>query len=128
MASCPTLVVQLLRTLPNGRDDADYTATPHSFHQTTQCLGPFRRRCGNGILACSGRLNGFFGEGETRHIAHWRSVKYVDEFNEEGETEGETIIRKRERFSHELTLAYESGQIIELKETKEAKPRDEERS
>src|SRR5208337_3987379 len=70
-------------------------------------------------IACSGMLNGFFGEGETRHIAHWRSVKYVDEFNEEGEAEGETIIRKRERFSHELTLAYESGQIIELKETKE---------
>jgi len=75
-----------------------------------------------GLLACSGMLNGFFGEGETRHIAHWRSVKNVDEFNEEGETEGETIIRKRERFSHELTLAYESGQILELKETKEAKP------
>jgi len=37
-------------------------------------------------------LNGSFGEGEMRHIAHWRSVKYVDEFNEEGETEGETII------------------------------------
>ena len=73
-------------------------------------------------------LNGFFGEGETRHIAHWRSVKHVDEFNEEGETEGETIIRKRERFSHELTLAYENGQIVELKETKEAKPGDEERS
>ena len=72
-----------------------------------------------GLLACSGMLNGFFGEGETRHIAHWRSVKYVDEFNEEGEAEGETIIRKRERFSHELTLAYESGQIVELKETKE---------
>ena len=81
----------------------------------------FRRTHGNGLLACSGMLNGFFGEGETRHIAHWRSVKYVDEFNEEGETEGETIIRKRERFSHELTLAYESGQIIELKETKEEK-------
>jgi hypothetical protein len=75
-----------------------------------------------GLLACSGMLNGFFGEGETRHIAHWRSVKYVDEFNEEGEAEGETIIRKRERFSHELTLAYESGQIIELKETKEQAP------
>jgi hypothetical protein len=71
-----------------------------------------------GLLACSGMLNGFFGEGEMRHIAHWRSVKYVDEFNEEGETEGETIIRKRERFSHELTLAYESGHIVELKETK----------
>ncbi len=71
-----------------------------------------------GLLACSGMLNGFFGEGEMRHIAHWRSVKHVDEFNEEGETEGETIIRKRERFSHELTLAYETGQIIELKESK----------
>ena len=81
-----------------------------------------------GLLACSGMLNGFFGEGETRHIAHWRSVKYVDEFNEEGEEEGETIIRKRERFSHELTLAYEDGRIIELKETKEAKRSDEERS
>ena len=80
-----------------------------------------------GLLACSGMLNGFFGEGEMRHIAHWRSVKHVDEFNEEGETEGETIIRKRERFRHELTIAYESGQIVELKETKEAKPGDEER-
>ena len=78
-----------------------------------------------GLLACSGMLDGFFGEGETRHIAHWRSVKYVDEFNEEGETEGETIIRKRERFSHELTLAYESGQIIGLKETKQHQPRHE---
>ena len=48
--------------------------------------------------------------------------------NEEGDEEGETIIRKRERFSHELTLAYESGQIVELKETKEAKPGDEERA
>jgi hypothetical protein len=47
-----------------------------------------------GLLACSGMLNGFFGEGEMRHIAHLRSVKYVDEFNEEGESEGETIIRK----------------------------------
>lgn len=73
-----------------------------------------------GLLACSGMLNGFFGEGERRHIAHWRAVKYVDEFNEEGEAEGETIIRKRERFSHELTLAYEDGRIVELKETKGA--------
>jgi hypothetical protein len=63
-------------------------------------------------------LNGFFGEGEMRHIAHWRSVKYVDEFKEEGEEEGETIIRKRERFSHELTLAYGDGNIVELKESK----------
>lgn len=81
-----------------------------------------------GLLACSGMLNGSFGEGEMRHIAHWRSVKYVDEFNEEGEEEGETIIRRRERFSHELTLAYENGQIVELKETKEGKQPDEKRS
>ena len=81
-----------------------------------------------GLLACSGMLNGFLGEAEMRHIAHWRSVKYVDEFNEEGETEGETIIRKRERFSHELTLAYESGQIRELKETKGARAGNEKRS
>ena len=80
-----------------------------------------------GLLACSGMLNGSFGEGEMRHIAHWRSVKYVDEFNEEGEEEGETIIRKRERFSHELTLAYENGEIVELKETKEGKHPDEKR-
>jgi len=57
-----------------------------------------------------------------RHIAHWQSVKYVDEFNEAGEAEGESIIRKRERFSHELTLAYKSSRIAELKETKESKP------
>lgn len=63
-------------------------------------------------------LIGFCGEGEMRHIAHWRSVKYVDEFNEEGEEEGETIIRKWERFSHELTLAYGDGNIVELKESK----------
>jgi hypothetical protein len=78
-----------------------------------------------GLLACSGMLNGFFGEGESRHIAHWRSVKYVDEFHEEGEEEGETIIRKRERFSHELTLAFEDGRILELKETKEGGKSDE---
>jgi hypothetical protein len=81
-----------------------------------------------GLLACSGMLNGSFGEGEMRHIAHWRSVKYVDEFTEEGEEEGETIIRRRERFSHELTLAYESGQVVELKETKEGKHPDEKRA
>jgi hypothetical protein len=81
-----------------------------------------------GLLACSGMLNGSFGEGEMRHIAHWRSVKYVDEFNEDGEEDGETIIRKRERFSHELTLAYENGQIVELKESKEGKHPDEKRS
>jgi len=72
-----------------------------------------------GLLACSGMLSGFFGVGEDRHIAHWRTVKHVDEFNEEGEEPGEAIIRRRERFSHELTLAFENGRILELKETKD---------
>ena len=81
-----------------------------------------------GLLACSGKLNGIFGEGEMRHIAHWRSVKHVDEFHEEGEEEGETIVRRRERFSHELTLAYEDGRIVELKETKEERKPDEKRA
>jgi len=71
-------------------------------------------------------VNGSFGEGEMRHIAHWRSVKHVDVFTEEGEEEGETIIRRRERFSHELTLAYAKGNIVERKETKEGNKRDEE--
>lgn len=61
-------------------------------------------------------LNGSFGEGESRYIAHWRSVKYVGEFREEGKTRTEAII---EGFSHELTLAFQDGRIIELKETKE---------
>jgi hypothetical protein len=72
-----------------------------------------------GLLACSGMLNGFFGQGDDRHIVHWRAVKHVDEFNEEGEEAGETIIRRRERFSHELTVAFENGRILELKETKD---------
>ena len=81
-----------------------------------------------GLLACSGMLNGFFGDGEMRHISHWRSVKHVDVFTEEGEEEGETIIRKRERFSHELTLAYADGNIVELKETEEGNRSDEKRT
>jgi hypothetical protein len=48
----------------------------------------------------------------------WRAVKHVDEFNEQGEEIGETIIRRRERFSYELTVAFENGRILELKESK----------
>jgi len=63
-------------------------------------------------------------EAEMRHIAHWRSVKHVDEFTEEGEEEGETIIHKRERICHELTLVYVDGTIVELKATKEGSQDD----
>ena len=33
----------------------------------------------------AGMLNGVFGEGEDRHIAHWRSVKFTDHWEDEEE-------------------------------------------
>lgn len=66
-----------------------------------------------GLLCTAGMLNGIFGEGETRHIAHWQSVKLVDKSEEE--EDGKTIIREKERFSNELTLIFCSGEIAILK-------------
>jgi len=66
-----------------------------------------------GLLCTAGMLNGIFGEGETRHIAHWQSVKLVDKTEEE--EDGKTVIRERERFSNELTLVFSSGDIAILK-------------
>jgi hypothetical protein len=56
-----------------------------------------------GLLCTAGMLNGIFGEGEDRHIAHWRSVKFTDHWEEE-EEDGTKILHDRERFSHELTM------------------------
>jgi hypothetical protein len=61
-----------------------------------------------GLLCTAGMLNGVFGEGEDRHIAHWRSVKFTDHWEEEEEG-GSKILHDRERFSHELTLVFASG-------------------
>jgi len=36
-----------------------------------------------GLLCTAGMLNGVFGEGLDRHIAHWRSVKFTDHWEEE---------------------------------------------
>ena len=58
-----------------------------------------------GLLCTAGMLNGIFGEGEARHIAHWRSVKFTDHWEEE-EEDGTKILHDRERFSHELTLVF----------------------
>ena len=66
-----------------------------------------------GLLCTAGMLNGIFGEGETRHIAHWQSVKLVDKTEEE--EDGKTIIREKERFSNELTLVFCTGEISTLK-------------
>lgn len=61
-----------------------------------------------GLLCTAGMLNGVFGEGEGRHIAHWRSVKFTDHWEEE-EQDGTKILHARERFSHELTLIFANG-------------------
>jgi Uncharacterised methyltransferase family (DUF6094) len=60
------------------------------------------------LLCTAGMLNGVFGEGENRHIAHWRSVKFTDHW-EEAEEDGTRILHDRERFSHELTLVFANG-------------------
>ena len=73
-----------------------------------------------GLLCTAGMLNGVFGEGEDRHIAHWRSVKFTDHWEEE-EEDGTKILHDRERFSHELTLVYANGKTQMLThEKKEA--------
>jgi hypothetical protein len=38
-----------------------------------------------GLLCTAGMLNGAFGEGKDRHIAHWRAVKFTDHWEEEEE-------------------------------------------
>lgn len=60
------------------------------------------------LLATAGMLNGVFGQGEDRHIAHWRSVKFVNHW-EESEPNGALVKHDRERFSHELTLVFADG-------------------
>ena len=66
-----------------------------------------------GLLCTAGMLNGVFGEGETRHIAHWQSIKLVDKSEEE--EDGTTVIREKERFSNELTLVFCTGETTSLK-------------
>jgi len=61
-----------------------------------------------GLLCTAGMLNGIFGEAEGRHIAHWRSVKFTDHWEDE-EEDGTRILHDRERFSHELTLIFANG-------------------
>jgi hypothetical protein len=66
-----------------------------------------------GLLCTAGMLNGVFGQGDMRHLAHWQSVKLVDKTEEE--EDGKTIIREKERFSNELTLVFAKGEIAILK-------------
>jgi len=71
------------------------------------------------LLATAGMLNGVFGAGEDRHIAHWRSVKFVDHW-EENEPNGTIIKHDRERFSHELSVVFADGRTQILTHEKES--------
>ncbi len=77
-----------------------------------------------GLLCTAGLLNGTFGDGEDRHIARWRTVKYVTTFEEK--IEGYTEIHKRERFSNELALVYADGRTLVLTDEKKKEKDDAE--
>jgi hypothetical protein len=70
------------------------------------------------LLATAGMLNGVFGIDGERHIAHWRSLKFVDHWEEKA-PDGGVIKHDRERFSHELTLVYADGRTTILSHQKE---------
>jgi hypothetical protein len=74
-----------------------------------------------GLLCTAGMLNGVFGEGEDRHIAHWRSIKFTDHWEEE-EEDGTKVLHDRERFSHELTLVFANGKTQVLTHEKKEGP------
>ena len=66
-----------------------------------------------GLLACSGLLNGIFGQNDDRHISFWQAVKVVDKTEEE--EDGVITVREKERFSNELTVVFSTGQVAILK-------------
>jgi hypothetical protein len=66
-----------------------------------------------GLLACSGLLNGIFGDHQSRHVAFWQAVKVIDKTEEE--ENGVITVREKERFSNELTLVYSTGEVAILK-------------
>src|SRR5258708_35635065 len=74
-----------------------------------------------GRLCTAGLLDGVFGEGDERHIARWRSIKYVDHWEEEHDDGGRTI-HDCERFSQELTLLYANGHTEILTHEKKKLP------
>ena len=68
-----------------------------------------RQKRGNGLVACSGLINGIFGSGQERHIAAWKSKKVTTKLTEE-EEDGTTVIRERERFVQELSVVFATGE------------------
>lgn len=60
-----------------------------------------------GLLCTAGMLNGVFGQGELRHVAHWQSRKYTQTWKEEDE--GKDVRHIREYFSHECAILWAKG-------------------
>lgn len=60
-----------------------------------------------GLLCTAGMLNGVFGGGELRHVAHWQSRKYTQTWQEEDE--GKDVRHIREYFSHECAILWANG-------------------
>jgi SAM-dependent methyltransferase len=60
-----------------------------------------------GLLCTAGMLNGVFGQGELRHVAHWQSRKYTQTWSEEDE--GKDVRHIREYFSHECSILWANG-------------------
>jgi hypothetical protein len=60
-----------------------------------------------GLLCTAGMLNGVFGQGELRHVAHWQSRKYTQTWKEEDE--GKEVRHIREYFSHECAILWANG-------------------
>lgn len=68
-----------------------------------------------GLLCTAGMLNGIFGEGGNRHIAHWQSIKVVDHFEETAD-DGTVTQRDRDRFTNRVSLVFADGQTVTLGE------------
>jgi len=68
-----------------------------------------------GLLCTAGMLNGIFGKGENRHIAHWQSIKVVDHFEETAD-DGTVTQRDRDRFTNRVSLAFADGRTATLGE------------
>ena len=68
-----------------------------------------------GLLCTAGMLNGIFGEGDNRHIAHWQSIKVVDHF-EETSDDGTITQRDRDRFTNRVSLIFADGRTTTLGE------------
>ena len=61
-----------------------------------------------GLLSTAGLLNGIFGSGDRLHVAAWKTKKRV--IKTEDTEDEKIIIREREQFVHELSVAFANGE------------------